>query len=706
MAHSDVAMRARPATIAPAPSKTPSTDHGDDSAHSSMPYTCQPCARRKVKCNRAIPVCSSCRKGQLECFYQAPPPRRRKRKLSDDVHERLAQYERMLQANGLLSKAEPTSPSYRERPQSLQEPNPLRVNQPETVRIGKLLSGDGKSRYIDSSLWRDLDNMREISEDEEDDQSAPVGVGSLTEDPLSSALLGVSPNIVEYHPSHKDAMKLWAVHVQNVEPLCKVLHIPTTARLVETVSQQPATASKVHECLLFAIYHLAVFSMTDEDCVREFGQSQTALLSKYRYAVRQALVNASWLKTTEMPVMQAYVLFLIAVRTQIDSHTFWILTGVAVRIAQRMGLHRDGESLGLPPFDVQMRRRLFWQLLPLDGFAGQVSGTGISIAPDSWDTKQPFNLNDAQIYPGMTQQPEEQKGATDMIFCLTRTELAKFYSRTGVKMKDAGATIQSRDSAEVEKQIDEVESIIETKYLRYCDIVNPLHFLTLGMARSAANTSRLRNRISRLMNQTIGDQERRELCVLAQKVVDTDSAAYGNPNLKKFHWQIRAFFLWDALICILTSLAKIGFFSPAELDAAWNKIADVYSNHQEILEAKGALHLAVGRVTLKAWTANPPSNSTSEPAFITTLRSQRRTKVAKRPEKIGDMTSNDRAAEAVSSLDSSPSSDAYALYGSLDGMDLNLGSNFNLDTADWMFWDQLIQDYQTMPTPQQQATFQ
>ena len=272
-----------------------------------------------------------------------------------------------------------------------------------------------------------------------------------------------------------------------------------------------------------------------------------------------------------------------------------------------------------------------------------------------------------------------------MIYCLTRTELSKFYTRTGVKMKDIGATIQLRDSAELEQLIDEVESIIETKYLRYCDIVNPLHFLASGIARSAANAVRLHSRMPQLINQTIGDQQRRELCVLAQKVLDTDSAAYSNPSLKKFHWHIKAFFLWDALICILTSLAKAGFFSRAELDATWSKIADVYSNHQEILVAKGALRVAVGRVTLKAWLANPPSDSTPEPAFVTALRSQRKTKIAKSSKK-----SNGSVAEAVSSLVSTPSSDANALFGSLDGMDLNLYSNFNLDTADWMFWDQLI----------------
>lgn len=137
------------------------------------------------------------------------------------------------------------------------------------------------------------------------------------------------------------------------------------------------------------------------------------LMSRYQSAVIQALVNASWLKTTAMSILQAYTLFLIALRTQIDSHTFWILTGIAIRLAQRMGLHRDGESLGLPPFEVQMRRRLFWQLLPLDGYAGRTSGTGISISPNSWDTKQPLNINDDQIFPGMAQPPCEQRGASE-----------------------------------------------------------------------------------------------------------------------------------------------------------------------------------------------------------------------------------------------------------------------------------------------------
>ncbi|PON30093.1 C6 transcription factor domain-containing protein [Trichoderma gamsii] len=660
----------RPIAIAPTPKEAPIERGIDDLQRSStMPYTCQQCVRRKVKCDKTLPSCSSCGKGKFECVYLAPdPPRPRKRKRNEDVHERLVRYERILQENGLLSVADG-----KETCQSTQN------SMSHARTAGELLSSDGKSRYIGSGLWLNtgLVSIDERPEDADEDQPVPsVATNLFTTDPITGVLLGSCQTLADYHPSHRDALKLWVTHVENVEPLCKILHIPTTTRMVETVSRKPSMASKADECLLFAIYHFAVFSMSDEACVLEFGQSRIELMSKYQHAVWQALVNASWLKTTQMPIIQAYVLFLISIRTQIDPHLFWILTGIAVRIAQRMGLHRDGEGLGLPPFDVQMRRRVFWQLLPLDGYAGQISGTGISISPNSWDTKPPLNINDLQIYPDMTHHPEEQKGASEMIYCLTKTELSNLYTRTGVETKDTGGTIQLKASGELEMLIDEVENSIETKYLRYCDIINPLHVLVLGSVRSATNAARLRNRISPLMNHTIGDPERKQLCTLAQKIIDTDCALYSNPHLRKFRWKIKAMFLWDALMCILTSLAKVGFFSPAELKSTWSKVADVYLNHPEIFDTKTAFHVAVGKITLKAWATNPPSDATSEPDFVTTLRSQRENRPTGAAEKIGNDTFDEEGGMSVSSLNDS-------IFSSLDGVDFSLANGFSLFPSDW-----------------------
>ena len=57
----------------------------------------------------------------------------------------------------------------------------------------------------------------------------------------------------------------------------------------------------------------------------------------------------------------------------------WILTGVAVGIAQRIGLHHDGVSLRLPIFETKMRRSLWFQINALDGRAGELPGTGVSV---------------------------------------------------------------------------------------------------------------------------------------------------------------------------------------------------------------------------------------------------------------------------------------------------------------------------------------
>lgn len=603
-----------------------------------------------------------------------------------------------MRQHGLLPQNANTSPYIKE---TLHEPISLRFNEPETSRIGKLVGGQGRSRYVNSNLWYDLgdDEVQRMSDNEQEAQ-VDIGVtGHFASDPLTGAFMGSQQSLLHYHPTHMEAMMLWKTYIEHVEPLCKVLHIPSTITMVKMASQQPAMVSKADECLLFAIYHFAVYSMGENVCAKDFGESRTTLLQRYLFATRQALVNACFLKTTDMAVLQALVLFLLSCQHFYDPHTYWILTGVAIRIAQRMGLHRDGEKLGLLPFEVQMRRRLFYQLLPLDLGASQISGTGIGIMPDTWDTQQPLNINDDQIWPGMTQVPEEQKGATEMIFCLARSCIGMFFARAGKSMHGAGVG-QFNDYNEVESVIKELENIVEENYIRYCDIVDPLHFLTIIWARSAIIAMRLRVRLPKVRNQTITKAERRELFQLSQKIIDADTAAYAHASLRKYYqWHMTSFFVWgswDSLIFVLTSLCRSDFLSPAETDAAWSRVEQVYSNHDELLESKRALHIAVGRLTVKAWDANPARSNVPEPAFVATLRSLRKGNLENRTEmQDSNATTLVGDTETMSSIDAISKSGANLSFGSLsDGIDLDMGNDFNIDTADWMFWDQLIKSNQ------------
>lgn len=356
-----------PPPVTTPPGGPPDPDHHpppslEEARPGTMAYNCQSCVRRKVKCDRGVPVCSTCAKSKQECLYQAPPkPRRKKRKAAaaadagdetsgqehaaaadeGDIHQRLARYEHILRKNGLLPTSDGgTTPSAVEKKEEEEEQSPAEDAQASRPRSrsrsrsglirnrGKLLSVGGKSRYINSNLWLDAggEDMQDLSDDAEDAHNGPGGgvaayTASLTpgHDPVSGAFLGQFQDLSGFHPSHGHAMKLWEVHVQNVEPICRVSHVPTTTRMVELVSRQPSLATKAQECHLFAIYHFAVYTLTNEECLREFGQPRGVLLAKYEHAQRQALVNASWLKTTQMPVLQALVLLLICGRGDIGN---------------------------------------------------------------------------------------------------------------------------------------------------------------------------------------------------------------------------------------------------------------------------------------------------------------------------------------------------------------------------------------------------
>ncbi|KAH7136900.1 putative C6 transcription factor [Dactylonectria estremocensis] len=681
--------RSKPVAIAPAPAG----GFPGDSTEPMMPYTCQPCAKRKVKCNKAAPTCSSCHKSKLECVYQAPQPRWRKRKLSGDVLERLARYEGILREHNLLDAD--ASPSVGET--RLQDPVSLHWNEPEPSGRGTLLAGDGKSRYINSNLWHNLgdDEIQPASDDEDYEDPAEMS------DPLTGAFMGSQQSILQYHPTHAKAMLLWATHVDVVEPICKVLHIPSTAKMVEMVSQKPEMASRTDECLLFAVYHFAVFAMTDEECVEKLGHTRATLRKQYHFAARQALVNASFLKTTEMSVLQALVLFLMSCRYVYDSQTYWILTGVAVRIAQRMGLHRDGEDLGLPPFEIQMRRRLFYQLIPLEGVASQMSGAGIAIPADAWDTKPPLNVDDDQIWPGMTEPPKERQGATEMIFCLTRTCIGKFVVRAG---KPTG--LKFKDVHEADLAIGEAEREVEEKYIRYCDILNPLHFLAMGLARGGITAMRMRIRLPKVRNKTASDAEQREVLQLARKIIDTDAAVCSHAGLEKYRWHVRPFSIWgmwDSLIFLLTSLlTKLDLFSPGEVDAEWKRVQQVYQNHSEVLESKRALFVAFGRLTLKAWGTRSARDAVSEPAFISILYSLQAARSQTRDDSVRE--SGDAMSFEPSSTSGEDVTGIGLDFGDGMGDDTNQGKvgnnatlefNFSPDAEDWIFWDQLIHEHQT-----------
>jgi hypothetical protein len=72
----------------------------------------------------------------------------------------------------------------------------------------------------------------------------------------------------------------------------------------------------------------------------------------------------------------------------------WHLTGLAMRTVTDIGLHREASTSRLPPFEAQLRRRLFWSVYALESILAGTLGRPISLSDCDIDQPLPFSIDD------------------------------------------------------------------------------------------------------------------------------------------------------------------------------------------------------------------------------------------------------------------------------------------------------------------------
>jgi hypothetical protein len=116
------------------------------------------------------------------------------------------------------------------------------------------------------------------------------------------------------HPQKEVILSLWDIFLENVNPLIKVIHVPSFRKIIDMVCVPPFQISKSNEALLFAIYFATVSSMSDKECMQIMKTPKKTAVHKYRIAAQQALVNAAFLRSNNLVTLQAFSTFLVSVR--------------------------------------------------------------------------------------------------------------------------------------------------------------------------------------------------------------------------------------------------------------------------------------------------------------------------------------------------------------------------------------------------------
>lgn len=127
-------------------------------------------------------------------------------------------------------------------------------------------------------------------------------------------LLGNYPrieNLASLHPQVQILPKLQEVYIDRVDPLMKILHLPTFWSSLMDVLQNPQNVSKSLEAVVFSFYLATISALEEGECLSILGAQKSILYTRYRLATRQALVNAGFLSTSSPMTLQAYAMFMV-----------------------------------------------------------------------------------------------------------------------------------------------------------------------------------------------------------------------------------------------------------------------------------------------------------------------------------------------------------------------------------------------------------
>jgi hypothetical protein len=723
-------------------------------------YSCIRCAERKVKCNRQRP-CSACVKHDVDCvFNPVQPTRKRPKRIKVNVlTDKLKYYEALLQEQGIDPKKLPDASvieqygrAHIETDQSelqLRTPSSIEQEPAHHSNDTPATNGPAPFKFVENSLWSRVVQESHDPDDTLDDSS------NLSDEELNNDCGFVFGSCSRpRHPPPERIHQLWEIFVDNVDPLTKTVHVGTLRPAIQKAANNPEAIPRELEALMFAIYGCAVMSLGEEECQQRLAEPRQRLLHRYISATEAALSRAKFMDSVNLVVLQALVLHLLTVRDIYTPRTNWTLTGTAVRIAQVMGLERDGTHLGLTPFETEMRRRVWWQLKLHDFRTAELCGLAkfrdMNITPES--TKWPTNVNDDQLFPEMSVPPVESERLTDIAFFAARCEMSKFAASRVAALRQQGKDVShlnldksSNDKKEKKAFAKGLEELFETRYLRYCDPSQPLHLVTMLVGRYGLNVVRFLSNHPRgwgSIEQT-PLEERQMVWEVSLQLLEQHNMVQTNPAIKRFAWNAPYFRQWHAFIYVLDVLRA----EPLKADAekAWRLVGETYENTPDMItNMKKPIHAAVGNLCMKGYKDREDALGARNmymqptPNFILRLRQQREAAKARKqarsaksnqPKDVGsyvianpglsqdsipvhpghtmeqmqDLTTNPpnfdqtRPANAQATFDVFNSFDDGTINGmEIDDLNLLLAQDYDMEIStepmDWRQWDAWLAD--------------
>ena len=190
------------------------------------------------------------------------------------------------------------------------------ASSPSSTQGKLILTNERNARFVDNDLWNSVGGeLLEAHETNYEEHSETDSNNDPIDDSYDLILELYSTgrtSIVTLHPPASDIWKLWRVYLDNVNPLSKLVHRPVTEKLIQRACEDVRSIDRASEALLFAMYFTAVGSLSPDECQNLLSDSKSVLQKRYRYACRGALARAKFLRTSDLRVLTAFVIYLVS----------------------------------------------------------------------------------------------------------------------------------------------------------------------------------------------------------------------------------------------------------------------------------------------------------------------------------------------------------------------------------------------------------
>ncbi|TIA29914.1 hypothetical protein D6C78_09933 [Aureobasidium pullulans] len=336
---------------------------------------CEPCRKRKVRCDGKQPTCSPCitSRKTYTCIYESSPQATQQRYI-EELQNRITD----LGGHVNVQASQDASSESMQQPDSGQSgiftaTASAHVGAISDASSPDVVFGESSTATFLQQLSHEAgqkDRPPLFAPNESD--SGPLRLDRSTE---QSAVL----------PIRRIADDLINCYWQYMHPLFPILHEPTfTAAYKKSwTSDQPIphatpkptsdNPGEIKEALFFSTLNI-IFALGTRFC-SSIPSTEKEITSKRFY--RRARLNFPYdlLDFGSLPVLQMILLQGVYLQSTTEVSRCWNVIGVAVRMAQSLGLHAEGtQGRKKTQLELEMGRRLWWCCIVLDRLAAATFG--------------------------------------------------------------------------------------------------------------------------------------------------------------------------------------------------------------------------------------------------------------------------------------------------------------------------------------------